>query len=628
MDFKLKQFALCAAIALQGCGGGGGSSDTNTPIVTDPDSLEILVNEQTVLRKQSTDLLLYFPQQTVSDIKWQQVSGPNVELFAANSKVISFVPDVAGDYSFQASFNLNGQNQNLTKTITVNEEENQITARLGHAVVEQNKVSLRVELADDIDLDSVSWTQLSGPSLSFSDSDDPAVVYFNAPSVESDQIIEFDVSARDNGDNTYSDKISVLIEDKPTIQSNAYFDDALAKVAPFNSNSKYADVIVDCVYSNTLTSSCQLDRLPLIAQDTLSPTVEDIMDRVVVSHPWMGDRFRDFIEQQDPHGDFKRLLRATTAIVISYDIRPAFYWAATGAIYLDPEFLWLTPSERDTINEAPDYRSGFGEELQFEMIWRYVKNNDYASANYPWDVRVERSSADTLYDLGYLLYHELAHANDFFPSSRWSSLSTSKRILDEAVEHSTQSDILDVTHPLASQIMKDLAQVRYAGEDATTQQKSYLPVDIELLFEPDGAVYFYSYRSIREDFAMLFEELMMQSRYGISRDIAITNNPASGASSQDFIVHWGQRGRIEESQIYDRVLFATERILPEFDAHTALQNLPQVMPLRQGDDWLANLTLNQRSMFSLAKQMLQQQDNNIQHSRRQHQYYIKPLPSH
>ena len=116
------------------------------------------------------------------------------------------------------------------------------------------------------------------------------------------------------------------------------------------------------------------------------------MSRVVVSHPWMGERFKAFLEQYDQNDDFKNLLRATTAIVISYDVRPSFYWAATGAIYLDPNYLWLTQAERDTINEAPDYRSGFGAELQFEMLWRYVKDNDYANQYFPLEQRVNRNT--------------------------------------------------------------------------------------------------------------------------------------------------------------------------------------------------------------------------------------------
>ena len=125
------------------------------------------------------------------------------------------------------------------------------------------------------------------------------------------------------------------------------------------------------------------------------------------------DRFKDFLTHNDTNHDIKNLLRATTAIVISYDVRPSFYWAATGAIYLDAENFWLTPQERDTINEAPDFRADFGSDLQFVMPWRYVKDNAYASHNYSNSARVTRTPAEALYRLTSLMYHELAHANDF-----------------------------------------------------------------------------------------------------------------------------------------------------------------------------------------------------------------------
>ncbi len=146
------------------------------------------------------------------------------------------------------------------------------------------------------------------------------------------------------------------------------------------------------------------------------------MNRVLVSHDWMGRNFEAFLDQMDTHGDFATLLQSVTAVVISYDVRPSFYWVVTGAIYLDPEDLWLTATERDSINEAPDYRAGFGNELQFLIPWRYVKDNDYASVYRDRSQRSNRPISELTTDLSSLLYHELAHANDFFPRSVHQSL--------------------------------------------------------------------------------------------------------------------------------------------------------------------------------------------------------------
>ena len=99
------------------------------------------------------------------------------------------------------------------------------------------------------------------------------------------------------------------------------------------------------------------------------------MDRVLVSHDWLGRNFETFLRTQDTQGDFRRMLMSTTAIVLGTHVRPSFYFAGTGAIYLDADNLWLTPSERDTVSEVPDFRSDFDRDLQYSGVWRYVQNN-------------------------------------------------------------------------------------------------------------------------------------------------------------------------------------------------------------------------------------------------------------
>ncbi len=585
---------------LSACGGSSdNSSSTNNPIIEGKPSIISLDNTFNI--NQGVELLLYYPDGNIENIQWQQTSGAAVPLLSSRSKVISFTPSESGQYSFNVSFTADGnQNKTLSTTIDVSADVHKITARLSHAVISGNKVSLRVTVADDIDQKSILWQQISGPSIDLINTDNTAntnantglAVFFNSPVVSQDTIITFKVSASANGI-TYTDQVAVLVEAEDNIASNAYFENRVAKVFPYNSESPYKNTIVPCVYSNKLTSSCTLATLPLIATESTLPTVENIMDRVVVSHQWMGDRFQDFIKNEDVNDDFKRLLRATTAIVISYDIRPSFYWAATGAIYLDANNFWLTPEERDTINEAPDYRASFGNDLQFVMPWRYVKNNNYASKYFAAENRVTRTANDALYRLVSLMYHELAHANDFFPSNEWASHQSHTRILDAATSTNFESDSLSITYPLQSQVMKNLAQVSFAGTNATSTQKSYLPSDIESFFSTDVATDYYAYSSKREDYAMLFEELMMQSRYGISRDVAITNQPTGNTvSATDYIVTWGQRGRIGMDSIKPRINFSASRVLPEFDSVSALNNVPKPINMTTGDNWIENLPIS------------------------------------
>ncbi|WP_019027681.1 hypothetical protein [Colwellia piezophila] len=630
--------SMSLAVFLSACDSNSSQPVTNYPLES------IIQLDETQSVNQSIDLLLHYPNDTVSDISWQQTGGEAVTLLAKNSKVISFTPTVAGDYSFNVSFILNnGASQTLTKNITVNETQHKVTARFSHAVLADNKVSFRSTLQSSVEVSTLRWQQIEGPNVSLTtdNSNGELAIFFNAPQVTVDTIISFNVSATDSNNTSFNDQVAVLVEPVAPISDNAYFSDRTAKVFPYNPNSAYAENLVNCVYSNSLTSSCTLTQTPLLAEEvkssSASPSVATIMDRVVVSHQWMGDRFKDFLTHNDANNDIKNLLRATTAIVISYDVRPSFYWAATGAIYLDAENFWLTPQERDTINEAPDFRADFGNDLQFVMPWRYVKDNDYASQSFSRTERVTRTAADALYRLTSLMYHELAHANDFFPSNEWYVHSSNQRVLDAALSSDFESDQLAISLPLASQEMRDLGQVSFAGETANQTQKNYLPSDIEGFFSPDRASDFYAYSSLREDYAMLFEELMMQNRFGIIRDVAITNQPSGeNVYASDYIVTWGQRGRIGDDKLEQRVLFSASRVLPEFDSQAAMAEVPTPIAMVEGDNWIENLTisptnaLEQLKGYAIPSGFTRSGSPSLekQHEIYFNRYYEKPLPKH
>jgi hypothetical protein len=383
--------------------------------------------------------------------------------------------------------------------------------------------------------------------------------------------------------------------------NSALFDQI--KVSPvhaYKAASKYAGVLASCVYdinlryaSSTNTNVCPFSKLPLIGQDAggFMTTVEQVMDHVVVSHDWMGANFENYLRTQDTNGDFRQLLGSVTAVVIGSHVRPSFYYIGTGAIYLDAENLWLTPAERDVINEAPDYRSSFGSELQYIMPWRYVINNNRARLSFPKTSRISRSVDYLTYELGDLLYHELAHANDFMPQSNRASLSLQSNPL--SVFNNTASigsDVLSAHYPLLSQEMSGLGQVSFQGAAATAMQKSYTPMDVASFFSADRANDDYAYSSKREDFAMLHEEFMMLYRHGVQRDVAITGPITATTTSSNLLVNWGQRSRITEPSIKPRLKTVLQQISPSIDAN-AIDAFGAPIPMRAGQSWDANLVL-------------------------------------
>ena len=141
---------------------------------------------------------------------------------------------------------------------------------------------------------------------------------------------------------------------------------------------------------------------------------------------------------------------------------------------------------------------------------------------------------------------------------------------------------------------------------------------------------------------MLFEELMMQNRFNVIRDVAITNQPVGESiSAADYNVTWGQRGRIGDDRLRDRVLFTASRVLPEFDSQAAMILVAKPIEMGEGSNWLENLTISpedlesrvmvkNRNSFSIftsdpeasTTKVDAEQENNFT------RYYQKPLPVH
>ena len=203
------------------------------------------------------------------------------------------------------------------------------------------------------------------------------------------------------------------------------------------------------------------------------------MDRVVVSHDWLGRNFENFLRTQDAQGDFRRLLKSVTAVVLGTQVRPSFYYALTGAIYLDGDNFWLSPEERDTVNEAPDFRSDFGSALQYSDMWRYVQNNLSIFVAFNPRSRLTRDVAYLLNESGWLMYHELGHAQDFLPSSQYAGLNAALdpwgNIGPRYANRQLMSDSLRINFGLASSEMNGLAQVKFIGATANDTQRGYTP---------------------------------------------------------------------------------------------------------------------------------------------------------
>jgi hypothetical protein len=611
----------CAGLAtLLGSGGGGGGSDTAAPYIpVKPDSppgfdscsstadAYGIVLSPAPLGK-SVGLAVASCNGAISSPQWTQTAGPTVTLLAPKSQTIAFEPTEPGAYSFTVSFkDATGAARTSTSTFNTTAATlaaTQLVLRGHQSVRKGGKVSVRAwpTVAGTDSVVNISWTQVAGPPVTL-DTTDFYVARFVAPEVASDAVIR--LRATLTTQNGASDSIEALVVVEPYVAApagnNSYLwtDSHVSRVYAYRPASPYASALVPCIYDGQQTSSnlCALSRLPFLAQAAPGgiPSIEQVMNRVVVSHDWMGKNFEDFLRAHDTRGDFRRMLSSVTAIVIGSHVRPSFYYAGTGAIYLDAENFWLTPAERDTVNEAPDFRSAFGKDLQFTSPWRYTKDNQSVFGTFSRRARVVRTQDQLLRETGWLMYHELAHALDFLPPQQYTTLDNSRsawsNMSGRVSNNQLTSDAVAVQYPLTSTIMSGLGQVMYQGSTANATQMAYTPVEVGGFFSRDLATDDYAYSTRREDTAMLLEEFMMSSRLGIRRDFAFTDKAAEGATtSAGLVVRWGQRGRAGEAAIKPRLQQVVTQLVPwmplaEVDA------LAPPLNMRLGETWSTNLTL-------------------------------------
>ncbi|HVG04386.1 MAG TPA: hypothetical protein VM937_05550 [Burkholderiaceae bacterium] len=610
-------------IVLTACGSGGDSTPSAPPPIVPPpvpptvaasptctgSGAFSVVADVSVAVGKAAGAVLAGCTGSVRNVQWTQVAGPAVTLMSAKSQAISFEPPSAGTYTFSVTF-LDAAGGAQTGSVSVNAVAPTVPVavlvRVDHAARKTGNGSLRAwpPLAAS---ESYTWTQTAGPQVTL-DTSDPNHVLFIAPEVTRDTALTFRVTRRTAGGATDTDDVFVLVENyaqappDPSGSLPFVFSDLhVSRTYPYRAAGPFAGALVRCTYEANLqytggsTNLCPLSLLPFLHQTTSGalPTVDQIMDRVVVSHDWMGETFEQLLRTQASQ-DILRLFNGVTAIVIGAQVRPSFYYALTGAIYLDADNFWLTATQRDVINEAPDFRSDFDRDLMYSGVWRYTQNNQNIFLPVPATSRLSRDISYLLAEAGWLLYHELAHASDFMPVSARGSLNSSlsawANIEPRFQARQLPSDVMAASFPLQSAQLRGLAQVKFFGATADATQRAYTPNDVANFFASDRATDEYSYSTTREDIAMTFEEFMMVRNHGWRRDVAITDKIGATTTSNNLIVRFGQRGRIGEAAIKPRARYAVSELAPWVNL-TEVDSLPAPIPMRAGDSWASNLVV-------------------------------------
>ena len=618
VSMRTRRWAGLALVSLAACGGGGGGGAGGNPAPPSPTVAGVGERcEGTALARfdsepmaagRTGELHLLSCGAVLDSLQWSQTEGPPLALLSARSPSLALHPTLPGSYRFSVRFrDTAGVSHSGSVGVNVGAAgpARSLLTRGEPSVWAGGQLSLRagpqgISTAELLN-SSTRWEQLSGPAADLGSSNTARLV-FRAPEVNRDELVVLRATLTLADGSQLQDQFRLLVQPQPLRASAPLFDGSspATRVYPYLENGPHASALSRCIYSPALSNQpnnlCTLGELPLLGQVSSAPSVEQVMQRLLVSNDWMGEAFERFLREQDPQGDFRRMLASTTAVVIGGRVRPSFYWSATGAIYIDAAYLWQTPEQRDTVSEAADPRAGNGPLLQYSMPWRYVRNNDYTAPARPVAERGSRSLESLRYELARLMYHELAHAADFLPPRSHGSLNRGQLVY-QAVPSQTTSARLQQQLPFFSQVMVALGRVLFFGETATALQNSYLPEDIAGFFSADRVNSDYSYSlpasaSVpREDTAMLLEEALMQLRYGVLRDVAVTPKLRDGMASADMRVIWGQRGRIGESAIRPRVALVLGELMPWVPL-SELDRLAAPLPLRAGQSWGENLDLS------------------------------------
>jgi len=390
--------------------------------------------------------------------------------------------------------------------------------------------------------------------------------------------------------------------DTPPVELPAAPDDVVARVDvvdidgvyPYRPDGRHADVLADCALIEDFRDACPLSTLPFIVQENPTPAIGDVMDRVLVTHDWMGERFETLLESRS--AELLPLFGSVTSIVIGSTVRPSNYWTGTGGIQLDPAGLWLTVEEKANVSIEEDFRAPFRRLLGFRDFWDIHVAGRSIFGRFGLEDRSERTLRDIELPTMSLMFHELAHAADFLPPGT-SSLLDSELIPAAALEQlftEWLSPSLDERLPLNSELLITLGQVRFRGETPTEEQSAVSGTVAGAEMAADGATHFYSYSTIREDFANLFETLQMKRLFDADVHLAYTVQPEDpeNFSCADLQVEWGVLNRLGDPSVLERARDVTESIYgpdPTLDVFVAAQQGTEI-PMEVGVDFCTNLS--------------------------------------
>lgn len=274
--------------------------------------------------------------------------------------------------------------------------------------------------------------------------------------------------------------------------------------------------------------ACKISELGFIASDSRGkPSKEEIMSRVIASEPWMKNNFEKMLSEM-PDDIFYMAKRATGFALVK-GLKPAFFSTVTGAIYIDPDYLYLAGQPGEP-NQSIDARGEYHSQMPFLQGGFYIDSNgnDFIEPD-PYI----RSFSDSVVYLNRLLFHELTHANDVFATvnAPQQPNDTPAIIAERNINsHATLSQRLYAYSPLIDPVLRNIANAMQWGDPgliSIAKMTSAEEVFDRLIGSYATDLYGfvdYGEKMHLEDAAMLAEEALMHIHYFATRLIVVMDN--------------------------------------------------------------------------------------------------------
>jgi len=348
---------------------------------------------------------------------------------------------------------------------------------------------------------------------------------------------------------------------KPAVPLEQQQPLAFAVSEPYNTNSNYKDVLKKC-YEAIEDAECTFNELPLIGQSVVSPQISDIMDRVIVSHDWMGVRFEQLLSQLS--SEVLVLFKPVAVIYIGSEIDSVSYNAGNARLEIGPELLWLTADEKTALASSEDESGGSSndtrDDLNFRFRFSYIKNGLALDSK---ESDSERAFSDIFDRVAVGIYSQLAFAADYFPASVYSDdqlLVTPRMIFDENSNQPIITSPLydDESLSAPTSHLYAIARTYYDDEPASDLYKTYTAADAGLSFNDEGKPRLSSYRTERRDMRALFSLGMLKYKHDVSLNVLFYDGMESNSETT---IGYGLRNRIASPKVAARVKFVMERII-------------------------------------------------------------------